>query len=136
MNKVKINFFDNLLKYQLKDGFVELKWDVDNCFFVLIFSQNFFHFFKKSGKLKTLTNKIDKITLIAIGLFSYESKTIKLKPLKSFLEKVNYGRIHQKKILNLKSSNIKNYKFKINDEIDSKNIKKSFFKLKTIKPKL
>ena len=107
MGKVKIHKFKNLSNYQICGGIIHLKWEVSDALCIILISSKFLQFFTKTTEIKLLTNRPQKYSLIALGLFSISKKTIwsnpiKLKRDKKKFTKTNSGRITISKFKNNK----------------------------------
>ena len=107
MGEVKIHKFKNLANYQICGGIIHLKWEVSDAICAILISSKFFKFFTKTTEIKLLTNRPQKYSLIALGLFSISKKTIwsnpiKLKRDKKKFTKTNSGRITISKFKNNK----------------------------------
>ena len=107
MGKVKIHNFKNLSNYQICGGIIHLKWEVSNALCTILLSNKFLQFFNKTTEIKLYTNRPQKYSLIALGLFSISKRTIwsnpvKLNSNKKKFKKTNSGRITISKFKNNK----------------------------------
>jgi hypothetical protein len=92
-------------------------------------SSKFFKFFTKSTEIKLLTNRPQKYSLIAFGLFSISKRTIWSNPVKLNSDKKKFKKITSGKI---SINNLKNKK--ISPIIRNSFPKKIKLKIKEIRP--
>ena len=118
-----------LSNYQICGGLIHLKWEVSNALCTILISKDFLQFFNKTTEIKLLTNRPQKYTLIALGLFSISKRTIWSSPVKLNGNKKKFKKITSGKILiyNLKNN-------KISQIIKSSFPKKIKLKIKEIRP--
>jgi hypothetical protein len=129
MGKVKIHKFKNLSNYQISGGIIHLKWEVSDALCTILMSSKFFKFFTKSTEIKLLTNRPQKYSLIALGLFSISKRTIWSNPVKLNSDKKKFKKIASGKI---SIDNLKNKK--ISPIIRNSFPKKFKLKIKEIRP--
>ena len=129
MGKVKIHNFKNLSNYQICGGIIHLKWEVSNALCTILLSNKFLQFFNKTTEIKLYTNRPQKYSLIALGLFSISKRTIWSNPVKLNSNKKKFKKITSGKI---SIDNLKNKK--ISPIIRSSFPKKIKLKIKEIRP--
>ena len=129
MGEVKIHKFKNLANYQICGGIIHLKWEVSDAICTILISSKFLKFFTKTTEIKLLTNKPQKYSLIALGLFSISKRTIWSNPVKLNSDKKKFKKIASGKI---SIDNLKNKK--ISPIIRNSFPKKFKLKIKEIRP--
>lgn len=129
MGEVKIHKFKNLANYQICGGIIHLKWEVSDAICTILISSKFLKFFTKTTEIKLLTNRPQKYSLIALGLFSISKKTIWSNPVKLNSDKKKFKKISSGKI---SIDNLKNKK--ISPIIRNSFPKKIKLKIKEIRP--
>jgi len=129
MGKVKIHKFKNLSNYQICGGIIHLKWEVSNALCTILLSNKFLQFFNKTTEIKLYTNRPQKYSLIALGLFSISKRTIWSNPVKLNSNKKKFKKITSGKI---SIDNLKNKK--ISPIIRNSFPKKIKLKIKEIRP--
>jgi len=129
MGEVKIHKFKNLANYQICGGIIHLKWEVSDAICTILISSKFLKFFTKTTEIKLLTNKPQKYSLIALGLFSISKRTIWSNPVKLNSDKKKFKKITSVKI---SIDNLKNKK--ISPIIRNSFPKKIKLKIKEIRP--
>tara|TARA_B100001093_G_scaffold260897_1_gene249308 strand:- start:2159 stop:2548 length:390 start_codon:yes stop_codon:yes gene_type:complete len=129
MGKVKIHKFKNLSNYQICGGIIHLKWEVSDALCIILISSKFLQFFTKTTEIKLLTNRPQKYSLIALGLFSISKRTIWSNPVKLNSDKKKFKKISSGKI---SIDNLKNKK--ISPIIRNSFPKKIKLKIKEIRP--
>ena len=129
MGEVKIHKFKNLANYQICGGIIHLKWEVSDAICTILISSKFLKFFTKTTEIKLLTNKPQKYSLIALGLFSISKRTIWSNPVKLNSDKKKFKKISSGKI---SIDNLKNKK--ISPIIRNSFPKKIKLKIKEIRP--
>ena len=129
MGEVKIHKFKNLANYQICGGIIHLKWEVSDAICTILISSKFLKFFTKTTEIKLYTNRPQKYSLIALGLFSISKKTIWSNPVKLNSDKKKFKKISSGKI---SINNLKNKK--ISPIIRNSFPKKIKLKIKEIRP--
>ena len=129
MGEVKIHKFKNLANYQICGGIIHLKWEVSDAICTILISSKFLKFFTKTTEIKLLTNRPQKYSLIALGLFSISKRTIWSNPVKLNSDKKKFKKITSVKI---SIDNLKNKK--ISPIIRNSFPKKIKLKIKEIRP--
>lgn len=129
MGKVKIHKFKNLSNYQICGGIIHLKWEVSDALCTILMSSKFLQLYTKTTEIKLLTNRPQKYSLIALGLFSISKRTIWSNPVKLNYDKKKFKKTTSGKIL---IDNLKNKK--ISPIIRNSFPKKIKLKIKEIRP--
>ncbi len=134
MKKVIINYFKIMSRYHVNEGYIHLKWNVENAFVLILFSRKFFKVVESHSEIKILTNKSRNYRLLAIGLFSFAVNTINVKSMNASIIKKKMGKIVSKKITTKKNINPKPVEVELKNKMESVRFKKSNIKLKIINP--
>ena len=134
MKKVSISCFKIMSRYHVNEGYIHLKWNVENAFVLILFSRKFFKLVESHSEIKILTNKSRNYRLLAIGLFSFAVNTINVKSMNASIIKKKMGTIVSKKIKTKKNINPKSVQVELKNKMESVRFKKSNIKLKIINP--
>lgn len=134
MKKVSIICFKIMSRYHVNEGYIHLKWNVENAFVLILFSRKFFKLIYSQSEIKILKNKSQNYRLLAIGLFSFAIKTINVKSINASIIKKKMGTIVSKKIKTKKNINPKSVQVELKNKMESVRFKKSNIKLKIINP--
>ena len=134
MKKVIINYFKIVSRYHVNEGYIHLKWNVENAFVLIIFSRKFFKLIESHSEIKILKNKSKNYRLLAIGLFSFAVNTINVKSINASIIKKKMGTIVSKKIKTKKNINPKPVEVELKNKMELVRFKKSNIKLKIINP--
>ena len=134
MKKVIINYFKIVSRYHVNEGYIHLKWNVENAFVLIIFSRKFFKLVESHSQIKILKNKSKNYRLLAIGLFSFAVNTINVKSINASIIKKKMGTILSKKIKTKKNINPKPVEVELKNKMELVRFKKSNIKLKNINP--
>ncbi len=134
MKKVSISCFKIMSRYHVNEGYIHLKWNVENAFVLILFSRKFFKLIYSQSEIKILKNKSQNYRLLAIGLFSFAIKTINVKSINASIIKKKMGTIVSKKIKTKKNINPKSVQVELKNKMESVRFKKSNIKLKIINP--
>ena len=120
MKKVIINYFKIVSRYHVNEGYIHLKWNVENAFVLIIFSRKFFKLVESHSEIKILKNKSKNYRLLAIGLFSFAVNTINVKSINASIIK--------------KKINPKPVEVELKNKMELVRFTKSNIKLKIINP--
>ena len=134
MKKVIINYFKIMSRYHVNEGYIHLKWNVENAFVLILFSRKFFKLVESHSEIKILTNKSRNYRLLAIGLFSFAVNTINVKSMNASIIKKKMGKIVSKKITTKKNINPKPVEVELKNKMELVRFKKPNVKLKIINP--
>ena len=134
MKKVIINYFKIVSRYHVNEGYIHLKWNVENAFVLIIFSRKFFKLVESHSEIKILKNKSKNYRLLAIGLFSFAVNTINVKTINASIIKKKMGTILSKKIKTKKNINPKPVEVELKNKMELVRFTKSNIKLKIINP--
>ena len=134
MKKVIINYFKIMSRYHVNEGYIHLKWNVENAFVLILFSRKFFKLVESHSEIKILTNKSRNYRMLAIGLFSFAVNTINVKSMNASIIKKKMGKIVSKKIKTKKNINPKPVEVELKNKMELVRFKKPNVKLKIINP--
>lgn len=134
MKKAIINYFKIVSRYHVNEGYIHLKWNVENAFVLIIFSRKFFKLVESHSEIKILKNKSKNYRLLAIGLFSFAVNTINVKSINASIIKKKMGTILSKKIKTKKNINPKPVEVELKNKMELVRFTKSNIKLKIINP--